>query len=304
MKYLIDSLQSYENGYGDALCPTRVDASHTFMGEGELTKAVTLQDIHVLMSAVEVASLNNNIGYHQHSPTGGGVHTLVPLSSSSSVFLPPVFLSSAFLPSVISPSAYQVGPGQVASHNTAAPTTAIAVEGLAATPASGGPAMDVDSLTTVDKKNQSARLPIAGVYIPDLPRGKGSWKTAVVQWEQGDLEKGVMALKDWPKEYYTGVMKDKVSTKWRNRRLIAEEYQRYVFRKKCMNIPLTHILFRLRRDDAAFEALYGNVKGPAAVIKAIRQNLQSLGLGKKSPSLGCSSSEEEPDHEMDSDKSV
>jgi hypothetical protein len=299
MKYLIDSLQSYENGYGDALCPTRVDASKTFLGEGELTRIATLQDIHVLMDAVELASSNKSLS-HQHSPTGSGprVHTLSPFTCRLG---PGESLGS--YTGIPNTTQTQMMSTTSMAANVSTTSMATNISGWPESASIQGAAVATDSLTTADKRTRSVGLPTAGVFIPNLPRGKRSWLEAVIQWEQGYPEKGIMALKDWPKEHYTGIMKDKVSTKRRNRRLIAEEYQRYV--SSNILIHTFHvILFRLGRNEAAFEELYGNATGPAALIKEIRHNVKSLGSGDKSPLPGRSNSEEEHDSPMGGDDSV
>jgi hypothetical protein len=71
--------------------------------------------------------------------------------------------------------------------------------------------------------------PIPGVRVPDLGSGVGAWKRAILQWEEGDLSRGLnVALKDWPKDWYTGDMKDFTSAKRGQRELVAKEYQRCV----------------------------------------------------------------------------
>lgn len=113
MKYLIDSLQSYENGYGDALCPTRLDTSKTFMGEGELTRPATLQDIHTLVGAVEYG-LGSSSSHQQYtqgmnvtptsfsgSPPGGAMDTMPPNTA-------PAHMSMAIDVSAVAPSPSQL----------------------------------------------------------------------------------------------------------------------------------------------------------------------------------------------------
>lgn len=79
---------------------------------------------------------------------------------------------------------------------------------------------------------------------------------------------------------YMGVMREKVGTKRHNHKLIAEEYQRYVFSLTfSKNAPFfISTYFRLNRDDAAFESLYKNANGQSALIKAIHDNMRALGL--------------------------
>ncbi|KAF9064210.1 hypothetical protein BDP27DRAFT_1384789 [Rhodocollybia butyracea] len=44
MKYLMDSLQSYETGHGNALCPSRLEPAKSFMSDHSLDQPVTVND--------------------------------------------------------------------------------------------------------------------------------------------------------------------------------------------------------------------------------------------------------------------
>ncbi|KAF9026800.1 hypothetical protein BDP27DRAFT_1376154 [Rhodocollybia butyracea] len=46
MKYLMDSLQSYETGHGNALCPSRLEPAKSFMSDHSLDQPVTVNDFH------------------------------------------------------------------------------------------------------------------------------------------------------------------------------------------------------------------------------------------------------------------
>lgn len=69
---------------------------------------------------------------------------------------------------------------------------------------------------------------IPGVYIPDLKKGDLAWREAVRQWEEGVPAKKITPLRDWPKEWYTCGMRLITGSKRSQRKLIAEEYYRYV----------------------------------------------------------------------------
>jgi hypothetical protein len=71
-------------------------------------------------------------------------------------------------------------------------------------------------------------LPLPDVQIPNIRRGPEAWKEAVKQWEEGDPDTGFKALKDWPEEWYTGSQRLHFATKRSQRRVIADEYRRYV----------------------------------------------------------------------------
>ncbi|KAH6888784.1 hypothetical protein BKA70DRAFT_1121444 [Coprinopsis sp. MPI-PUGE-AT-0042] len=93
----------------------------------------------------------------------------------------------------------------------------------------------------------SEQAPIPGLVIPNLPRGERAWKVAVQQWEEGG---GSLAtpLKDWPKAWYTGSMKNTFSAKRSQCRLVFDAYE------SC------------NHDDATFLARYpGAAKGIRAL---------------------------------------
>lgn len=192
-----------------------------------------MQDIHALIGAVGQTSSENVHGHH-----GNGTQTFTPASSSFSEGHIPS--SSSFHESEPLPPSFREWPEyHMALLDSEAAYVSIAMNSLSA-PSQQETTATQDSVMTENATSQSGGLPIAGVFIPNLPRKKGSWKEAITQWERGDPDKGIMALKDWPKELYTGVMKDKVGAKRHNRKLIAEEYQRCgSFSKLFIKSPVT-----------------------------------------------------------------
>lgn len=74
----------------------------------------------------------------------------------------------------------------------------------------------------------SNSMPIRGVSIPDLGHGIDAWRRAIKQWEEPDAGTGLAALKDWPAEWYTGVMRPHMASKRTIRKTIAAEYIRSV----------------------------------------------------------------------------
>lgn len=52
MKYLIDSLQSYETGHSDALCPIQREADEWFMGEHQGSRPVTQHDLDIKLDGL------------------------------------------------------------------------------------------------------------------------------------------------------------------------------------------------------------------------------------------------------------
>ncbi|KAJ7753850.1 hypothetical protein B0H16DRAFT_1544129 [Mycena metata] len=52
MKYLLDSLQSYETGHGDALCPVPLEADKSFMGDHLLVRPVATEEFRTVTSQI------------------------------------------------------------------------------------------------------------------------------------------------------------------------------------------------------------------------------------------------------------
>ena len=76
--------------------------------------------------------------------------------------------------------------------------------------------------------DQQDNLPPSGLAIPTISKNKETvLQETLKQWDFGDPEKGLqIPLKDWPREWYTGVNKGLFGMKRYNRQLIAEEYKR------------------------------------------------------------------------------
>jgi len=90
---------------------------------------------------------------------------------------------------------------------------------------SAGDQSPTPTLPKLKSRDSRNSLPIPGVTIPNIRQGRKSWKKAVEQWEQGDPAKNLCALKDWPREWYTGIMQPLTGSKRQMRRLITEEYK-------------------------------------------------------------------------------
>jgi hypothetical protein len=52
MKYLFDSLQSYESGHTDALCPIQNEPDESFMGDQKALGPVTNEEFHLFSMAL------------------------------------------------------------------------------------------------------------------------------------------------------------------------------------------------------------------------------------------------------------
>jgi len=52
IKYLVDSLQSFENGHGDALHLIPIDPTNFFMGDDSAMKLATFKEVRQLAASV------------------------------------------------------------------------------------------------------------------------------------------------------------------------------------------------------------------------------------------------------------
>jgi len=52
IKYLVDSLQSFENGHGGALHPIPIDTTNFFMGDDSAMKPATSEEVRQLAASV------------------------------------------------------------------------------------------------------------------------------------------------------------------------------------------------------------------------------------------------------------
>ncbi|KAJ7656034.1 hypothetical protein DFH06DRAFT_1411728 [Mycena polygramma] len=201
MRYLLDSLQSYESGHGNALYPFRTEPDKSFMGDHNAMQPPTTAEFRALGEQI-LSKLN---GLAAQTPTQLSVPAIAALVQQTS-------LSS----NDNSPSP---PPSSLSSHGTPP----------ARVPVTGGPTQrQSDSLPQMrDGSDSNTVIPIAGAIIPGVGKDSQAWKRAIDQWYLGDPTKGLMvALKDWPTHWYTGSMRLKTGTLYSNRKLLAEEYER------------------------------------------------------------------------------
>ncbi|KAK7015976.1 hypothetical protein R3P38DRAFT_2542938 [Favolaschia claudopus] len=197
MKYLLDSLQSYETGHADALCPVQHEVDKSFMGEHLLVKPVTVGEFRAtaseIMAQLKAMSLDaKNSHPRQATPMLSAGH------STRSPLLP----------------------------STAPPQTSAAHQDASAEEA---PSPHTPSRPNSRAPTLSERVEvISGVFIPDLKKGDGAWLEAVRQWEHGDEAQGLKPLRDWPREWYSDGMRKVTGTKRSHRKLIFDEYERPV----------------------------------------------------------------------------
>jgi hypothetical protein len=191
VKYLVDSLQSYENGHGDALCPIQREADRSFCGDHVLTSPVTAQEVREYAASTErkISTMIDTITTIVKTGLDDGRHSRVPIRE------PRTSLRC---------DTQHFDVAQPLDNNCHVPSTS-----------------QITDICTPPRP-----LPLPSVRIPNLPRGPGAWKEAVRQWEEGDPDTGLKALKDWPEEWYTGNQRLHFASKRSQRRVIADEYNR------------------------------------------------------------------------------
>jgi hypothetical protein len=212
VKYLADSLQRYENDYGNSLCPVQNQPDQSFMGDHTLFQPVTVHEFRMfgttILSALKTPSESTAASCSQLLSTPTGLQVLNPKTSES----------------VPTPTTEQQTPTR------ASPTTTN--PGATYCPTNNNLEQAAVSLANCDRDSSASRtsacnlsIPLAGVCIPDLPRSRGGWHIALRQWYNIDPKTGY-ALKHWPDAWFKDSMREKTAAKRSQRALIAHEYER------------------------------------------------------------------------------
>ena len=196
MKYLVDSLQRYENDYGNALCPVQNEPDQIFMGDDTLLKPVTVNEFRMFGTTI-MSALNTRTPSTACYQLNTGTLSGLPAITST-------------MPTPSTTDHHDLDPEQ----------TSTSPSPLAAPGAIQCPAMTEQ--TAVSLANT---IPLTGVCIPDLPRSRGGWHIALHQWYNIDPKTGY-ALKDWPDAWFKESMRAKTAAKRSQRALIAHEYER------------------------------------------------------------------------------
>ncbi|KAF8969697.1 hypothetical protein BDZ97DRAFT_1794723 [Flammula alnicola] len=189
IKYLVDSLQSFENSHGDALHPIPIEPADFFLGDHNAMKPATAEEVRQLG-----ASVTENI------------RTLATTvqSALSQTSIQPVTMEGGINVTPMQQMGFSRGPSESNQLQMGLQSNA------------GG---------SNSKSVSPSTLPLAGVSIPSLGRAAGAWRRALKQWTDVDPETG-LALKDWPAKWYSGLMRDKTGSLRSQRELLFTEYQR------------------------------------------------------------------------------
>ncbi|RDB18351.1 hypothetical protein Hypma_000596 [Hypsizygus marmoreus] len=240
MKYLMDSLQSYENGHGDALQPVPKGAEASFMGEHLEMQAATGGEVREMKRSVDrrIDEIDQKLDEKMDE-------LVVKITAKfEETHLPSMSLSSS------ASGVRRAKPTVRAARVVSAPYVNRSPS-VSSDEYSSGSSDDGSSLS----ESKPKPLPIPGVKIPHLGPGANAWKRALKQWEQGDPASGLLPLKDWPTAYYTNSMRTVTGTKRRDRELVAIAYN------------------QVGRDEDAFLAAYPEAnKSLRSLIRAIRRD--------------------------------
>jgi hypothetical protein len=218
IKYLVDSLQSYETGHGNALCPIATEADKTFMGEHVNQAPPSTEEIRQWKMSMD-RTLGNVVSEIVGQVTAVFAETRLSASPSPEPNLEEVPLSSSVGAPMLQERSLVQRHGHGVRHSSN-PYFADAPNCQTSNISSNS---DVDSLAEdAQSPSDSPKFPIPGVVIPDVK----NWRDVVQQWEIGDAS--TMALKDWPNEWYQGGMKKFTGSLYSQRKTIAKEYERCV----------------------------------------------------------------------------
>ncbi|KAJ7508230.1 hypothetical protein B0H11DRAFT_2169261 [Mycena galericulata] len=248
MKYLLDSLQSYEIGHSDALCPVPHEADKSFMGDHLMVKPVPTEEFRAVTS--QIITQLSKISLNQ--PHCICSHT----SSTPSSDVMPSHRVAAPVLQDSSAQAATVGAHMAASNSPSAPAQPPHTESVARP-------IPISQQITI----------IPGVVIPDLKKGNTAWRDAVRQWEEGDPAKGLSPLRDWPRAWYSDGMRLVTGTKRSQRKLIFDEFERQVLGRDESEL--------IRTYPVAYKKI-------SALLLAIRENNKARGVssGRRSSKRG------------------
>jgi hypothetical protein len=252
MKYLLDSLQSFETGHGNVLHPIPLGTDQSFMGEHLATQPASGEQVQQISERVDrkldemMKTITTTLSSHaQPAPN-------IPDPSIS--FTGPERVSHTQLRASRAVSVPYTLPNVTESTNTSRETS----------PSERGTSSEPGVVISPTFRRYN-------FAIPDLGRAPGAWQRAIKQWEEVDPITN-HALRDWPKEWYEG--KSATVSKRNQRKTIFEEYVRYAA-PNLNRGTLTDSVFliSLGRDKNLFISKYPDAdKSISKLLEAIRWN--------------------------------
>lgn len=198
IKYLINSLQRYENGHGNALQPVPTEIDKSFNGDHMLTNIVTGAEIREMAASMQ-RCFNTSVEEIKaaFSKEATALNNPTARSSPNQNTLTQTLGSLG----VSSPSQSRTEKSACRGNH----------------PSTGAHRQQPRSATS------------PGLSIPNISRGPEGWWEAVKQWNEDDPLTGMPALKNWRPEWYDrGGNKIAFGMKRTQRRYIAEAFERYV----------------------------------------------------------------------------
>ncbi|KAG1805102.1 uncharacterized protein HD556DRAFT_1437265 [Suillus plorans] len=261
IRYLLDELTRYEKNHRDALCPIPREAERSFNGDHILTAPVTAAKTRELKMSFD-RQLDSLSGKVRAVLDKLALASVSPSCCSSLSPPPSLTIPLSRIPTLITPSSQ-------------APSSANSTPPLPTTPSLQSNRVEVTEpppaclMPVVPPAHSGAAkaAPIPGVGIPDLPRGPDAWRAAVKQWEDPAAFIGSKALKDWPEDWYSGMMRTITGTKRNMRKVIALEFH------------------RMGRDESAFLVAYPEAsRGAKPLFDVIQRKREERGevIGRKS----------------------
>ncbi|KAG0692192.1 hypothetical protein DFH29DRAFT_818041 [Suillus ampliporus] len=273
--YLLDELTRYEKNHRDALCPIPREANRSFNGDHILMAPVTAAETRELKMAFD----------RQLDFLSGKVEAVLDKLTVSTSVSPSPPSSLTLLPSQsLSPSLHQY----------ATTLTPLSVNPLVHSPLDGtGPPLlsstppsthlpvtspSLPPIPPIAPSNCKQRAtagkaaPLPRIGIPDLPRSPDAWHAAIKQWEDPAASISGKALKDWPEDWYSGVMRTITGVKRNIWKVIALEFE------------------RLGRDESAFLESYPEAsRGAKPLFDVIQRKHEECG-----EVIGCKSKNGRP----------
>ncbi|KAJ7827711.1 hypothetical protein B0H13DRAFT_2373687 [Mycena leptocephala] len=144
MRYLMDSLQTYETRHSNALCPIPREADKSFMGDHLLLKPVDTGEFRLFTSQI--------------------LKSLGDITSSAQ-------------------SGFRMATGTMADIGGASAQFPSSSQRRPASPSGVNPNIAIPHIETAVPPAKKVKI-IPGVYIPDLTKNDFAWKEAVRQWEE------------------------------------------------------------------------------------------------------------------------
>ncbi|KAJ7269579.1 hypothetical protein C8J57DRAFT_1322398 [Mycena rebaudengoi] len=236
MRYLLDSLQSYESGHGDALYPFVRSLRKVLWGDHNSLQPPTTAEFRLLGGQI----LTKLISLGESSVSAASIAAAMQGVSCSLPRSPPVPPTSSLNPSSVD-TGVPGNPINKLVYPVRSPSLPNTLRNWFNRRSESGHAC----------ADGSADSEVIGV-VPIV--GDHAWKRAIDQWYHADPTKGLTtALKDWPKHWYSGHMRVKTGVLYSARKLLAEEYERF------------------GSDDMTFKAAYPEYRKITLLLSAIRQ---------------------------------